>query len=114
MTDEVQLFRVEWRHEGPGCRIFLNDEPIGPLIETADGVEAPAHAGRIMRWFLGYLEERVQRTAARFGGGVVVRAEHVVPEGACPRCGKEPAPLVDLAPPQSRTVIENPCPVCRR
>ncbi len=109
MSGEVQLFRVDWRHEGPGCRIFLNDEPIGPLIETADGVEAPAHAGRIMRWFLGYLEERVQGTMERLGltDGAIIKAEHTVPEGICPSCGKGAGgPIADI--------IEDPCPVCRR
>lgn len=100
----MQLFRVELVDDSPGhVRISLNDRKVGPAIPDA-------HGGAVFRWFMGYLEQNVADTAARFGidTSAVVSQEHTVPaQGPCPSCGKGPnGPIVGIT--------EHPCPECRR
>ncbi len=103
MSGEVQLFRVSWvQIDDKHARITMNDEQIGPVIPME-------HANPILQWFIGHLEQRVQGTMDRLGltDGAIIKAEHTVPEGICPSCGKGAGgPIADI--------IEDPCPVCRR
>lgn len=61
--EPVDLFRVSWEvveHpiiDSTFCMMTLNGDPVGPAVPD----EATAEA--VMRWFVGYLEQQVERQA---------------------------------------------------
>lgn len=104
---EVQIARVTWITTADGmARITLDGKPIGPTIPATD-------AEIVMRWFLGYLEQRAREAIGRLGLTAptgrqpVMRAAHTVPTGRCPTCGKMPNH-------PTNGPIVNPCPTCRQ